>query len=127
MKKSPVINLDMEYYSGPAIIEFFRYVSPGWIAMQLLCEDQELGHWLPLVTATVNHIVAPMQEERDTTVLIKDYSENSGILRSLVEQGVLEPECLAVIPTGYVYLYKHRLTPKWITIAKRHLQEDRKG
>jgi hypothetical protein len=43
-------------------------------------------------------------------VAIKDYSENEGLLALLVKAGVLEPQQLATIPSGFVELPVHRLT-----------------
>jgi hypothetical protein len=54
----------------------------------------------PFMTASVAHDV----NIADDCVIIKNYSENEGILEALIEAGIIEkPFC--EIPTGFVTLY----------------------
>jgi hypothetical protein len=64
----------------------------GGVALQLRCEDGE-----PMCTATVNiqHVVP------DGHVLIKDWSENQGVLAALIEAGIVE-DTGKTVTTGFV-------------------------
>ena len=62
----------------------------------------------PIMTCTIN----PGVEVPIDCVCIKDYSENTGIAATLVNMGIIEPEPIAIIPSGFVELPVYRLTPK---------------
>ena len=71
-----------------------QYVN-GQTAIRLVDQD---GH--PFMTASVAHDV----NIDDDCVIIKNYSENEGILEALIEAEIIEkPFC--EIPTGFVTLY----------------------
>lgn len=71
-----------------------EYVN-GQTSIQLIDEDG-----MPFMTASVAHDV----NIADDCVIIKNYSENEGILEALIEAGIIEkPFC--EIPTGFVTLY----------------------
>jgi hypothetical protein len=61
----------------------------GRIAIRLVCQNGE-----PMATATVN---VPGVNVPDGHVIIKDYSENEGMFKALVEAGVI-----GAIPLDYV-------------------------
>jgi hypothetical protein len=65
-------------------------------AMQLV--DAETGEPYMTATATLGTNL------KDKYVLIKNYSENSGILEALIEQGVIK-DTGVMFPTGYVELH----------------------
>ena len=56
----------------------------GRIAIQLI--DAEDGE--PIATATIN---IPDEDIKDDEVIIKDYSENDGMLNALLEADIIEP------------------------------------
>ena len=67
----------------------------GQTSIQLVDQDG-----MPFMTASVAHDV----NITDDCVIIKNYSENEGILQALIEAGIIEkPFC--EIPTGFVTLY----------------------
>jgi len=71
-----------------------RYAN-GQTSIQLVDQDG-----MPFMTASVAHDV----NIADDCVIIKNYSENEGILKALIEAGIIEkPFC--EIPTGFVTLY----------------------
>jgi len=71
-----------------------RYAN-GQTSIQLVDQDG-----MPFMTASVAHDV----NITDDCVIIKNYSENEGILEALIEAGIIEkPFC--EIPTGFVTLY----------------------
>lgn len=57
--------------------------------------DEEQG---PLLTATVN---VPYLELKDDEVIVKDYSENEGILQSMIDNGIVS-EPIDTVPLGFV-------------------------
>ena len=71
-----------------------QYVN-GQNAIRLVDQDSH-----PFMTASVAHDV----NIPDDCVIIKNYSENEGIMEALIEAGIIEnPFC--EIPTGFVTLY----------------------
>ena len=72
-------------------IEFKTYPN-GRTAIQLWCEEGPMG------TATVNIPEYPVPENH---VLIKDWSENRGMLQALIDAGVVKDTGI-VVPSGYV-------------------------
>lgn len=67
----------------------------GRIAIQLI--DAEDGE--PIATATIN---IPDEDIKDDEVIIKDYSENEGMLNALLEADIIEP-AHRVTSSGYVF------------------------
>ena len=71
-----------------------QYVN-GQTAIRLVDQD---GH--PFMTASVAHDV----NIPDDCVIIKNYSENEGIMEALIEAGIIEKP-FAQIPVNFVTLY----------------------
>ena len=93
-----VINISANYVVGEAVIKKGTYPN-GSTALQLISVDGE-----PLATATVALDVLP----DEGNVFIKNWSENSGILESLQDAGVVGP-VIRTIPTGFVQAYEVKL------------------
>ena len=79
-----------------------RYRSGGRVALELVCMDGEV-----YTTATVNIPGCPLDPDE---VLVKDYSENEGVLAALLNGGVVLPPSEKV-PTGFCEVYRCRLNP----------------
>lgn len=92
----------------PVAIRFATY-SNGQRAILLETLDGE-----PWATVTC----AVSQPIPDGCVAIKDYSENEGLLAVLIDSGILEPNPVAVIPSGYVSPPVHRLTREALAVAE---------
>jgi hypothetical protein len=73
----------------------------GGIALQLV--DAEDGE--PVATPTI--FLPEVSLEKDE-ILIKSYSENEGMMESLMIQGVIDGP-IESIPTGHVTVTKHKL------------------
>jgi len=71
-----------------------RYAN-GQNAIQLVDSDG-----MPFMTASVAHDINIADDE----VIIKNYSENEGILEALIEAGIIEKP-FAEIPVNFVTLY----------------------
>lgn len=87
-----VIRIDNKYYKGMGVVVWRAY-SNKRIAILL---ESLMGE--PLFTATVNIPEAILGKDE---VLIKNWSENEGVLATLVNAGVVEGTGKKV-PTGFV-------------------------
>lgn len=84
----------VEFHGWQCRVARFRYPN-GRTALQLLTADDDE---VPVATATVNVPEIPLAADE---VLIKDYSENAGILAVLVQAGIVAPPA-RVVPVGFV-------------------------
>jgi len=81
------------YIQGESVVRFHKYGN-GRAVIQLV--DPEDG--CPNCTATVN---VPEVDVPDGYVLIKDWSENDGVMGDLIDAGIIDyPE--GVVPCGFV-------------------------
>ena len=78
----------------------------GRLALELI----EVGTEEPIAVATVN---LPEAQIGTDEVIIKDYSENTGMQQMLIAAGVIQPEELQRIPTGFVTCPVHKLTDEF--------------
>lgn len=65
----------------------------------------------PWATATVN---LPDQLLNPGEVFIKDYSENAGLLELLVRAKIIEPRPLKEVPSSFITVTAHKLTPEFL-------------
>lgn len=79
------------------------YYAGGAKAIHLIEEDT--GE--PIATATVNIIG---EKIKPTQVFVKDYSENEGMAKALIEAGVIERNPVLTVRTGYVKATAYNLT-----------------
>lgn len=100
------INIHTKYYSGEIKLQFAQY-SNGRTAICLT--DAVTGE--PVMTATVNLPDEPLVEGE---VIIKDWSENEGIMTSLMNAGVIS-DPIGTTYTGYVEASIHELLVTPIT------------
>ena len=97
-----IAHFTTKYISGePVIVERSTYVANGHTALLLFSEHGE-----PLCTATVN-LPQPVMLQADE-VLIKDWSENEGVMQALIDAGVIGP-VMDSHGTGFVYATRHKL------------------
>lgn len=99
--KSLMQLIDNRFGTNQALNVCFATYRNGQRAIRLETPDGE-----PWTDAT-RAVGCPLPAD---CVAIKDYSENEGLLALLVKAGVLEPQQLATIPSGFVELPVHRLT-----------------
>lgn len=79
-----------------------RYASNGNLALILV--DAETDE--RILAATVN-IAAALPDDR---IAVKDYSENKGMADFLKKIGIIQPEPVKVIPSGWVEIPVFELT-----------------
>ena len=70
----------------------------------------------PVAVATVNVEDYPLQ---DGQILVKDYSENAGMVSALVNANVIHPLPVAIVSSGYVKIPCHRLTDDALEILNK--------
>ena len=90
-------------------LSFHKYGN-GRPAIELICDDGG-----PYATATVNMVDAMPAKD---CVFIKDYSENEGMLDSLVKAGVVEPTGV-MVRAGFVRVPEARLLPPYAAMARK--------
>ena len=110
--KKPVI----QYKDWDAEVFFAPYMDNGNTALQLL--DPDTGE--SITTATVN--LGNMLPEN--VVLIKDWSENTGTVDALHQAGVIKPELLLEIPTGFVSAHAYELTDEYEVERQRQYEDN---
>ena len=76
-------------------LEFSTYAANGSLRIDLVADgsQEDLFPGEPIATATVCLPKLPLQPGE---VLIKNYSENAGIHKALMDQGVVGPKLLSV-------------------------------
>lgn len=79
-----------------------RYLDNGNLALMMVdAEDEE-----PVCVATVN----PGEKIADNYIAVKDYSENEGMADFLKKIGIIHPDPLKLIPSGWVAIPVYELT-----------------
>jgi len=89
-----------------------RYRFGGGIALEATCEDGE-----PWGTLTVNLVNADVEND---CVLVKDYSEGAGNVRTLATAQIIETPPLRWEPSGFVKIPVCRLTEKGMALVKAY-------
>lgn len=106
------IQAQAKHFAGEVLINFFRYQS-GELGILITSIHNE-----PFAKATVSaEPYGAPQVDHDAEVWVKDYSENEGVLETLVACGVLQPAS-GEHQLGQATLFKCALTDKAIAEAK---------
>lgn len=103
--------MNLEFRGYPCAMRFARYRSTQNIAVQLVVNNpdgtfEQAMHGEPMCMATTNLTALP-----DGQIAIKNWSENDGIVNSLVKAGLIEPEACGQIENDFVSAPVHKLTP----------------
>jgi hypothetical protein len=85
----------IQFKEWTCVLELGLYHGTGQAAIML--NDAEDGS--PVARATIHMPGLALPPE---VVCIKDYSENEGMRQALIDAGIIEPEILTYIPSGYV-------------------------
>ena len=87
----------IRFHNQELRLSFGRYQDTNMVALQLWTTGE---YPEPYMTASFNPVEVP---DTDTTrlIAIKDWSENEGIEKALLDNNVLE-EYISRVPTGYV-------------------------
>lgn len=96
--------MKMKFKSWDCIVEAMWYGNHRRALRLIDAEDCE-----PIAVATVNIIDYPCP---DDCAYIKEYSENNGMTKALIEAGLIEPEMINSVPSGHVMIGMYKLTDK---------------
>jgi hypothetical protein len=89
-----IINCNMKYHKGEALLEFSKYTSGDRKAMVIL--DPVTHETICIPTVNI-----PEAKLAKNEILIKDWSENEGVLQTLVENGIVK-DTGKTVKTGFV-------------------------
>lgn len=84
-----------------------RQYGNGNLALQVVSEEDG-----PICVCTVN----PGERVDDGRIAIKDYSENEGMVDTLLEMGIIKGDPLYTIPSGWVQIPVYELTDKGLAL-----------
>lgn len=103
--------MNCNFLGYPCSMQFDKYRNTGNIAIQLAINDPEgalsdVFHGEPVCVATVNLMQLPADR-----IAVKNWSENTGMVESLVEAGFIDPDPCDHIESGFVSVPVHKLTP----------------
>jgi hypothetical protein len=90
-----IVESKMKYYQGPMEI-----ISGTYPSGQIYLQGAVVGTGEPIATLTSN---VPDVDIPAAHIVVKDYSENEGVYKTLLEAGVIE-ECVDKIPSGFIEL-----------------------
>ena len=93
----------IKFKEWDCVLDYSTYMN-GRTAIQL--NDLEDG--MPIATATVN---IPEAKLESNEVIIKNYSENEGMSKALMDAGIIGPPSRS-IRTGHVIVMVHELLSK---------------
>lgn len=94
--------MKVKYKKWNCIVQWSLYYANNNIAIQLI--DEKTKELISVATANTGH------ENIESTVQIKDYSENEGIWQALVNAGVIEDKVIRTIASDYVEVKVAKLT-----------------
>lgn len=102
MARTPKEPITVKLYGIDCVIQLARYPDTERLALILL--DKETGEDMTVATVNMPGIFLRSEE-----VMIKDWSENEGVLEALQKAGVVEPTGLTY-PSGFVEVPKCLVT-----------------
>jgi len=79
----------------------------GNLALQVVSEEEG-----PICVCTVN----PGERVHNGCIAIKDFSENEGMVDTLLEMGIIQGKPLYTIPSGWVKIPVYELTDKGLAL-----------
>lgn len=94
--------MKVKFKDWNCIIEWAIYLENDNIAIQLI--DEKTKELISVATTNTGH------KNIESTVQIKDYSENERMWQALVNAGVIEDEVIRTITSGYVEVKIAKLT-----------------
>tara|TARA_R110002050_G_scaffold38456_4_gene94961 strand:+ start:375 stop:680 length:306 start_codon:yes stop_codon:yes gene_type:complete len=95
------IQANLYFFQGEVELVFNKYGN-GRTAILLVDKEDKS----PVAVATVN--IPDYHDLKDDEVIIKNYSENDGMIETLQEAGVIGP-IIKSIPVGYAAGFLHKL------------------
>jgi hypothetical protein len=109
MQDEPTIPIKIDDVTREYYLLWNKYATTNQIRLDLLSFDDEVGTYVPYYTATVNAEHVELEED---DVVIKDYSENEGLLKGLVKAGIVNKPH-GKISRGHTFAYICQLTDNY--------------
>lgn len=109
----------IEHKGYKCAVKFGKYYTNNNTAIQLVGAPGTEYEGEVISIASVNGSLTLIEE----AVGIKTWSENEGIVESLVKGNVIKPEIVGIEPTGYVHIEYYLLTEEAFNEKNRQLEE----
>lgn len=112
------IDLNLTHFQADALVIAHTYAVDDSRALRFIAADTErntaqgIHPGEPLATATV-HLDTPPPSD---CIWVKDYSENEGMTKVLINAGLIEPSIQATQMPGHEPIFAHRLTPQGLAL-----------
>ena len=98
--------MNVQFKKWKCIAVGSAYLTNNMKAISLI--DAEDGE--PIATATVN--IVEVEDLPDDEVFIKDYSENMGMVKALIDADIIDPQVILSVNNGHVKIQSFKLTEK---------------
>jgi hypothetical protein len=102
--ESTLVIFPFKFHSWTCVLRLARYRN-GQRAIELI--DPFTGESIAVATVCLVDETTEFDE-----VFIKDYSENEGMTKTLIYAGIIKPEVIKVVESGFVSISKYKLTYK---------------
>lgn len=96
--------MNIQYKDWDASLDFASYVGNENTALQLIDNDSKES----ITVATVN---IGVRKPKDV-LMIKSWSENTGIVEELIREEVIQPKPVSTHASGFVQVNAYKLTDK---------------
>jgi hypothetical protein len=119
VKEKPSKTLPFEHYGYKfsASFRIERYMANNSICLFIIDDDEYYAE----ATKYVRFDFDGASIDRNEHLVIKNYSENDGIVTSLINAGVIEPTQVATVGSGFVEMPIHKLTEQFMKTYKKEL------
>lgn len=107
-RRTYTVELDV---TGPYEVfpRFDNYVADGTLSIELVTAN-DFEECLCEVTTCIPGAFQGLDLDRSAYILVKDYSENSGMVRELVKNDIIEPTIIGNFKTGFVEVGMYKLS-----------------
>lgn len=99
-------------------LEFKQYYNNNTAIVLMGIADDYIGKVVGYATTNTDHILPT------NTVVIKDYSENTGMTKTLVEHGVIYPTPVNTVDTGFTTVSFYLLTDEAMKELINQIKEE---
>lgn len=110
--------MEIEFKEFKCKLEFKQYYNNNTAIILMGIADDYVGEVVGYSTTNTEHILPA------NTVAIKDYSENTGMAKALVDYGVIYPTPVNTVESGFVEISFYLLTDKAMKELIRQREEE---
>ena len=109
MQDEPTVPIKINDVTREYYLLWNRYATTNQIKLQLTSFDDKVGTYVPYYTATINAEHVDLEED---DIVIKDYSENEGLLQGLVKAGIVNKPH-GKVPLRHTFAHICQLTDEY--------------